>query len=157
MKLVFAVLLLFAQLAIAGGNFPTAPNPQTTPGSTCARSGTLRYPERIRYCERNVEPQLKAEIIETYDRQFGYRIGLMRRNEFKIDHYIPLCAGGSNDRTNLWPQHESIYTITDPLEALVCEKMAHGRLRQAQAIQLLKEAKNNLAKVPAIINQVQSL
>ena len=81
----------------------------------------------------------------------------MPRADFKIDHYIPLCAGGSNDESNLWPQHESVYQITDPLEPLVCEKMAAGKLTQAQAIELVRQAKNDLSKADVIINHVDSL
>ncbi|MNT67943.1 hypothetical protein D3C72_2061270 [compost metagenome] len=81
----------------------------------------------------------------------------MNRMDFKIDHYIPLCMGGANDVENLWPQHKSIYAITDPLEPLLCEKMADGRLLQKDAINYIKAAKANLDQVPAIIRQVQGL
>ncbi len=151
-------VLLVASIAQANSDpFPRGPRPELTPGSVCTKGGTFRYPEHIRYCDRNVESALKHEIIRTYDLELGYSIRTMRRADFKIDHYIPLCAGGSNDESNLWPQHESVYKITDPLEPLVCEKMAAGKLTQAQAIELVREAKNNLLKADAIINHVDSL
>lgn len=137
--------------------FPHGPRSERTPGSVCQTGNTFRYPEKIRYCERHVEPALKYEIIRAYDREFGYSIHLMPRVKFKIDHYIPLCAGGSNQADNLWPQHESVYKITDPLEQLVCEKMAAGVLKQADAIALIREAKNNLAIVEVIITRVEAL
>lgn len=142
---------------VGEGNFPKGPNPQVTPGELCDHADALRYPERIRYCNRDVDSQLKNDIIQTYDRQFGYRISTMPRGQFKIDHYIPLCAGGGNDRQNLWPQHESVYSITDPLEPLICNKMASGRLKQIDAVTLVKKAKNDLTKVAEVIRYVNAL
>jgi hypothetical protein len=127
-----------------------------TPGSLCEQPDTYRYPEHIRYCERNVSRDEKDAVIRAYDQQFGYRIGSMDRQEFKIDHFIPLCAGGSNDASNLWPQHKSVYAITDPLEPLVCQKMAAGTLTQAQAVQYIREAKTDLSKAPGIISMLSS-
>lgn len=138
-------------------DFPKGPRVEMTPGSVCRGGGTRRYPERIAYCTRSVDSRLKREIIRAYDREFGYHIGEMPRGQFKIDHYIPLCAGGSNEADNLWPQHKSVYDITDPLEPVLCEKMSKGRLLQAEAIELIKEAKNDLSKAPAILRHIQSL
>lgn len=158
MRALFSGLILLTAIAQANSEpFPRGPRIELTPGSVCTTGGSFRYAEHVRYCERNVEPALKHEIIQAYDREFGYSIRSMRRGAFKIDHYIPLCAGGSNDESNLWPQHESVYKITDPLEPLVCEKMAAGKLSQAQAIELVRQAKNDLSKADAIINHVDSL
>lgn len=155
-----ALAILSFQTALAfspTGTFPMGPNPQTTPGDLCSKPTSYRYPEKIKYCDRNVESSFKNEIIQMYDRQFGYSIGRMQRSQFKIDHYIPLCAGGSNELQNLWPQHVSVYTITDPLEPLICEKMAAGRLSQAKAVEFIKAAKNDLKKVADIIKIVSRL
>lgn len=152
----FALVLLVSIFSHAGGNFPKGPDESLTPGVLCSRPDTYRYPEKIAYCERNVSTSEKAAIFQKYD-QIGYRTRSMRRQAFKIDHYIPLCAGGANDERNLWPQHESVYKITDPLEALVCEKMAAGRLKQKDAIAFVMEAKNNLDQAPSIIARVQAL
>src|SRR5262245_45768293 len=102
-----------------------------TPGSLCDRPDSKRYPEGIPYCSRSVKSELKREIMRDYDAKLGYGITAMDRSAFKIDHYIPLCMGGSNKQDNLWPQHQSVFTVTDPLEALECEKMAKGKLLQA--------------------------
>ena len=80
----------------------------------------------------------------------------MDRMKFKIDHFIPLCMGGSNDKSNLWPQHESVYKITDPLEPAMCNKMAEGKLLQAEAIDLIKYAKQHLDEVPRILREIES-
>jgi len=82
----------------------------------------------------------------------------MDRKDFKIDHFIPLCAGGSNDPSNLWPQHKSVYEITDPVEPLICAKMAAGKLDQAYAIKLITTAKTtNLDEVKNVINILNKL
>jgi hypothetical protein len=152
----FALLFVVSIFSHAGQSFPTGPDEALTPGVLCGRPDAYRYPEKIKYCERDVSTGEKAQIFQKYD-QLGYRTRTMKRQAFKIDHYIPLCAGGDNDEKNLWPQHESVYKITDPLEALVCEKMAAGRLKQQDAIELIKDAKNNLEEAPAIIARVQAL
>ena len=137
--------------------YPKNPNLDQTPGKLCSGSNKFRYPEHIQYCERNVDSYTKKAIISKYDRLFGYSIGSSNRMDFKIDHLIPLCAGGSNSDENLWPQHKSVYEITDPLEPIVCEKMLEGKLLQADAVVLILKAKMNLDQVPAIIKQVKNL
>lgn len=139
------------------GSFPRGPDLEMTPGSLCQRGSTFRYPEHVRYCNRDVDSKLKNEVIAEYDRELGFSVRSMPRGQFKIDHFIPLCAGGSNDRDNLWPQHKSVFTLTDPLEPLVCQKMADGRLKQADAVELIREAKTNLSRVQEIYDHVDSL
>jgi hypothetical protein len=68
-----------------------------------------------------------------------------------------LCAGGANSEDNLWPQHKSIYEITDPVEPLLCQKMLEGKLKQSDAVKLILLAKTNLDQVPAIIKKLNSL
>jgi hypothetical protein len=155
-----AFLCFFSAISIpsfADGTFPTSPDLALTPGSLCDRPNQKRYPEGVPYCSRDVKSELKKEIMHEYDAKLGYHVTEMQRSAFKIDHYIPLCMGGSNNQDNLWPQHVSVYTITDPLEPAFCGKMAAGKLRQAQAVELLKRAKHNLTEVPAILKLVESL
>ncbi len=140
-----------------GRRYPTGPNEEMTPGALCTHPDSYRYDERIAYCERDVDTDLKKDIIEAYDREFGYHIGAMPRSQFKIDHYIPLCMGGANDRSNLWPQHQSVYQITDQLEQQLCEKMAQGKMLQAQAIELIKRAKNHLDEAPTILANTRAM
>jgi hypothetical protein len=150
---------VFSSVSFAFSNepFPRGPRPEVTPGELCTTPDARRYPEHIAYCDRDVHSDVKKAIIAMYDRQFGYQIGRMDRGAFKIDHYIPLCAGGSNTVKNLWPQHVSIYNITDPLEPAICNKMAEGRLSQKDAVAIVIQAKNNLDQVPAIIRRLNQL
>lgn len=154
------VSLLLLNLAFAADNsarYPKSPNLIETPGKLCSSPTSIRYPEKIAYCERDVDSYTKNAIIQKYDSLYGYSIRQMNRGEFKIDHLIPLCAGGANSAENLWPQHKSVYNVTDPLEPVVCEKMAAGRLKQAEAIKLILQAKTNLGQAPAILKQIQRM
>ena len=151
------LVLLTSLISYAGERYPTGPNPQVTPGDVCADSPVRRYPENIVYCERNVDSRLKQEIIREYDEKFGYEIRQMNRMDFKIDHYIPLSIGGANTKENLWPQHKSVFEVTDPLEHLLSEKIKTASITQAEAIRVIKDAKNNLHKVPELIEYVESL
>ncbi len=138
-------------------SYPLGPDPILTPGKLCDVPESYRYPEKIPYCERDVSYEIKENLINSYDLQLGYAIESMNRQDFKIDHYIPLCAGGSNDSTNLWPQHKSVYEITDPIEPLVCKKMALGKLNQALAVELIIRVKNDLSQASMIMQRLQQL
>ncbi|MGE0616686.1 MAG: HNH endonuclease signature motif containing protein [Bacteriovoracia bacterium] len=157
-----SLVLLLAQAWVvspsqAEDDFPTSPDLEMTPGSLCERPTEKRYPEGIPYCERNVTTERKRAIIADYDRKLGFHVQEMNRQEFKIDHFIPLCMGGSNATDNLWPQHKSVYSITDPLEPILCEKMKAGRLRQAEAVKIIRDAKMNLPSVPKAIAMAKGL
>lgn len=151
------VFSLSSLATLADSRFPDGPNPTTTPGSLCQSTAVKRYPEHINYCERDVSSDTKNALISMYDRSFGYHIHEMNRGDFKIDHFIPLSIGGSNSKDNLWPQHKSVYTITDPLEQLLSDKISAGRIKQAEAIRIIKEAKLNLGRAPDLIAYVSSL
>jgi len=127
----------------SNGRYPIKPHDDVTPGTTCRNPSYRRYPEKIAYCERDVQPSLKYDIIRDYDRRFGYKIGNMNRGDFKIDHLIPLCMGGGNERENLWPQHRSVFDNTDIAESTLCEQMSFGRLKQVDAISLIRRIKND--------------
>lgn len=156
--LILFSVTLFSSLSFAfGPNFPTTPNLNLTPGKLCDQPSGYRYPEHIAYCERNVTYDTKEILIKNYDQRLGYRIETMNRQEFKIDHFIPLCAGGSNDSVNLWPQHRSVYEVTDPVEPLLCQKMLEGKLSQADAVKLVMRAKTDLSQVPAVMQILKKL
>lgn len=157
LSFVLSILAVFVvESAIAAG-YPKGPQLSITPGKLCDRPDAHRYPENINYCERDVTYETKEAIINEYDQKFGYSIASLPRADFKIDHLVPLCAGGSNDVVNLWPQHKSVYAITDPLEPVICSKMAQGRLKQVDAVRLVIEGKTNLSRTNAIIQYVNGL
>ncbi|MFY7992226.1 MAG: hypothetical protein ACOVP4_02955 [Bacteriovoracaceae bacterium] len=158
MKLITMMLLtLFTLSAFSfAEEFPQGPLAQNTPGELCTSTNHVRYPERIAYCDRDVSSARKKQIFEDY-RRLGFTLPANDRGSYKIDHYIPLCAGGSNSTKNLWPQHKSVYEITDPLEPLVCEKMSQGRLKQAEAVDLVKKVKNDLSKADEVMDYLNRL
>jgi hypothetical protein len=145
---------LFADVYVA--EFPKGPLSDLTPGSLCDRPDAYRYPERIAYCNRDVDPSLKADVFKEY-RHEGYRLDPKRRNDYKIDHLIPLCAGGSNRENNLWPQHRSVYELTDPLESIGCEKLKAGKIKQAKLVEMILSAKKNLDLVQPTLRVLLSL
>lgn len=156
-QLAIASLVFFTfGAANAAELYPKSPEETLTPGDLCTTPSEYRYPEQIKYCERDVSTGAKKRVFVEYD-QAGYRTRTLQRNKFKVDHYIPLCMGGSNSQKNLWPQHETVYSKTDELEFELCEKMKAGRLRQRDAVQYIKEAKNNLDRVEEIRRIVSGL
>jgi len=137
--------------------YPLGPDPQITPGSLCNSPDAYRYPEHIPYCNRNVSRELKHDLMKQYDDVFGYSTTVMPRQQFKIDHFIPLCAGGSNNPDNLWPQHVSVYSITDEMEPLICGLMAQGKLKQADAVEVIRQGKLDLSRVKGLVQQLNAL
>ncbi len=136
--------------------YPIHPDQQMTPGKLCER-GTKRYAQQITYCERNVSSGEKNAIIADYDNELGFKIRSMNRGDFKIDHFIPLSIGGSNDVENLWPQHKSVYAYTDRLELLLFQAMEADKIAQAKAIEVMKECKLDLPKCAGLEDFVSDL
>ena len=154
----FLTLSTFAAPPTPSRPFPIAPDPRLTPGALCAHPTEYRYPEKIAYCRRSVTGAEKDDVIGLYDDTFGYSIERMNRRLFKVDHYIPLCMGGANSLDNLWPQHVSVGIYTDPLEEATCQKMFEGKLRQARAIEIIREAKADAVRnAPRLVQMVRSL
>ncbi|HEY7390291.1 MAG TPA: hypothetical protein VH640_17370 [Bryobacteraceae bacterium] len=60
----------------------------------------------------------------------------------EIDHFFPLCAGGSNDITNLWFQPENNvwngknygFREKDDLEAWICQQNQNWHARREKRI-----------------------
>jgi hypothetical protein len=160
MKNILLLIVLVSQMAVAFAQdyaeYPRGPIEELTPGELCQTPDRYRYPEQIGYCERGVSSEQMKEVFEAY-RRMGYGLAPNTRSSYKMDHYIPLCAGGSNGNDNLWPQHKKIGVITDDLERIGCEKMSQGKLSQADFVELIKRAKNNLSEAREIRLQVQAL
>jgi len=62
---------------------------------------------------------------------------------FEIDHLVPLCLGGSDDFSNLWPQSRQTIApkwnaeAKDRLERRLCEMVCSGQLDLAAAQQAI--------------------
>ncbi|MBS1958857.1 MAG: hypothetical protein JST80_05220 [Bdellovibrionales bacterium] len=145
----------FAQSPVPN-DVPRMPDPNMTPGSLCAEGNTYRYPEHIRYCARDVDVYLKEQIFHRYGQKYN-NFKNYKRAHFKMDHFIPLCMGGSNNPNNIWPQHQTIYPQTDQIEDLLCIGMSKGLLKQAQAVRMIMQVKRNLAVAPQMRNQLHQM
>lgn len=160
MKLFISLFLVLTATSFAGnsfkGEYPKGPESSLTPGRLCERPDAYRYPERIAYCNRDVDPMLKDDVFREY-RNEGYRLNPKERGRYKIDHLIPLCAGGSNDEDNLWPQHESLYLQTDQLESLGCEKLKLAKIKQADLVKLIIAAKKDTSLVQKTLSYLMRL
>lgn len=140
------VIFLSTQYSFAGRAYPRVPELSLTPGSLCDAPDTHRYPEQIPYCERALNSFDKELTFITY-RNFGYSLS-GERGQYKVDHFIPLCAGGSNKQDNLWPQYFTISKLTDALEKLGCDVLAKGNISQKEVIEIITSAKLNTKEVP---------
>ena len=157
-KMTFALLLTTSfSCGVMASDFPLGPELSITTGKLCDQPSGHRYPENIAYCTRDVSWETKESLMKEYDQKFNYKVLTLPRVDIKIDHMIPLCAGGSNDISNLWPQHKSVYVITDPIEPILCAKMAQGRLKQKDAVSLIIEAKTNLSRANEILQHLNRL
>ena len=155
--IVFCIYLFAASIAFATINFPTAPDLALTPGAVCSAPNDLRYPEKIPYCDRDVNRDEKWLVIANYMKKFDFTIDHVNRDQFKIDHYIPLCMGGANTVENLWPQHQTVYSVSDPLEVALCERLAKGIITQKMAIEKIKEGKLNYKNIPQLILEIEKI
>ena len=86
---------------------------------------------------RNVPQSEKQQVCDEY------KTCDMLGKAKEIDHFYPLCAGGSNNITNLWPQPENNqwngvnygYHEKDKLESYICMEIKAGRLDPKEAYQ----------------------
>lgn len=87
-----------ALLAIAAA-LSFLPDPNLTPGvvDTNVTAEMLRVPAFIK-ARRNVPVSEKKEVFARYG------IPWSQHSRFEIDHYVPLCIGGVNTISNLWPE-----------------------------------------------------
>ncbi len=110
------------------------PDPRCTPGSidpavtqadirsTICKSG---YTRKVR------PPEAKTE-------RFKFRVaypayGTPQSERTELDHLVPLELGGSNDATNLWPEHPPVPNPKDKVENALKAAVCAGRVRLAAA------------------------
>ncbi len=156
MKTKLALLtLLLSFNSIAGNAYPRSPDLRQTPGSLCHTPDSHRYPEQIPYCDRDVEWTAKELVFITY-KKLGYSLS-GERSQYKIDHFIPLCAGGSNSEDNLWPQYYTLSERTDLIETRGCEILAKGKITQKELIALIMRAKLDFKEAPAVLKILNKL
>lgn len=106
----------FATVAAAGGIAIVASSP------CLARDCTPRMP----YTESNA---IKHEMVAAIH-------GNMK--DYELDHIVPLCLCGSNDRSNLQLQLWADARRKDRDEARLCYMVEHGEISRAAAQQQMR-------------------
>jgi hypothetical protein len=101
--------------------------------------GSVRTGDRDAACGHAKEhrgPMFSARRDEIL-RRYGIAPGT--HPDYEIDHLIPLCLGGSDDPSNLWPQPRRSVEETwnaeakDRLERLMCNMVCDGKIDIATA------------------------
>jgi hypothetical protein len=128
-----AIATLVGILATARvGAFEVLPDKNLTGGS-------VRTGDRLAACghaKENRGPMFAARRDEIL-RRYGLPAGT--HPDYEIDHLIPLCLGGSDDPSNLWPQPRRSIEETwnaeakDRLEHLMCDMVCAGQIDRATA------------------------
>lgn len=143
MKLTLLLTLLLSfQFSFAFTHLqPVKPNEAQTPGEVCTTKNPdfseFRYAEKIPYCKRNVSTRTKNGVYRSYG------VNLKNKKAYTIDHLIPLSIGGTNSVKNLWPEPKSIKDLRYNLELEIYYAVKSGDLTQAEAIEIVLDAKFN--------------
>lgn len=139
-KKIFILLMVLFTSSVSWA-YPSTPNPEVTPGSLCNEDDEdyvgPRYDEGIAYCERAVSKHQRDLIYDLY------QIPEAKRDNYTIDHFIPLALGGNNDPLNLWPEHVDVKSIRRSLELDLYLELKAGMITQEEAIEVIVEAKMN--------------
>lgn len=163
-----AIVSLFsvaqATLSVGGPSersYPLKPDPVLTPGEYC-KNPYKRAREGFPLCERDVSEEAKRRVKDAYDLKYGTATAKMQgyskgRGEVVIDHLIPLCLGGGNGISNLWPQHKDVGLKTTVIEGRVCDLLRAGKLPQKQAVELVVFVKRQPERLQAVWDQTLGL
>jgi uncharacterized protein YgiM (DUF1202 family) len=125
------------------------PDPSMTPGLAATlsvddltKTYTDNCPNSKTSCtysqdHRNVPASVHKKVYDEYN------VPADQRNikDGEVDHFYPLCAGGSNDISNLWYQpaigdwngKDFGYHTKDKLEAFICVQIKAGKLDPKEA------------------------
>ncbi|MEZ4751898.1 MAG: hypothetical protein R3B54_15075 [Bdellovibrionota bacterium] len=122
-----------------GAVVPLIPNPKFTNGELCVVKDKdfdeYRYEEEIAHCKRNVSKSRRDKIYQNYN------IPTRCRNDYTIDHFIPLSIGGNNHNENLWPEHKAIKAVRQDLEYDVYLDLRASKITQKEAVGIIRTAK----------------
>lgn len=133
--------LVFFSVAAQAFEAPLRPNPEVTQGDFCTPQDkdfeSYRYKEQIPTCYRVVSRVRKAAVYDLYG------VPTACREQYTIDHYVPLSLGGSNQPTNLWPEHKDVKATRQNLEQDLYDRIKAGTISQRQALEVLLHAKMN--------------
>lgn len=135
-----AMLINLSTMAFAE-EVPLTPNPEITYGDYCSPDDPnfveYRYEEDVAYCRRAVSRHMKKHIYTVYQIPEGCK------ENYTVDHLIPLAMGGSNKPENLWPEHKRIKATRRTLEQELYDKLRRGEISQKEAVETIVNAKKN--------------
>jgi hypothetical protein len=92
----------------------------TRQASTCSLTPRMSYPESRAIKRSMLPPNHKA-------------------SEYELDHIVPLCLGGSNDRSNLQLQTWDEAARKDKDEVALCALVHEGALTCDEAQQTMRD------------------
>jgi hypothetical protein len=129
-----ASILLAGVLAVPAFAFDIRPDPDSTEGS-------LRVDghDRALACDRSNKHRGPMTADRRDEVLIRYGLSPGPHPDYEIDHLIPLCLGGSDDFSNLWPQPRQTIEpkwnaeAKDRLERLICDMVCNGQLDIATA------------------------
>lgn len=111
-----------------GAEYSMYPDPKLTPG----KFETLKREDLTRLYNGKTYSQSHRSVNDAQRRAVLREYGIdPSKFHGEIDHLYPLCAGGSNDISNLWP--ETAYMAKDKLEAELCRRIKAGKVDPAEA------------------------
>lgn len=125
----------FSTMAFVGE--PSLPDAALTPGAvaTTSTAEVCAHPEEpgsaYSRAHRHTTVEMKRDVAHAYGMPRG-----ASWHGVEFDHRVPLCDGGADTITNLWPEPWAEARIKDRLEAATCRAVCAGRitLHRAQAI-----------------------
>jgi len=117
--------------------FPKTPNSKFTHAHFCTDKDRdfdgYRYAEKIPHCKRRVYTSTRKKVYAMYG------IAWADRSQYTIDHLVSLAFSGSNDISNLWPQHKSISSAK--YEGQLYRLLKAGKITRNEAVNLILKFK----------------
>jgi len=115
------------------------PDPKSTDGDVRPDGHDLKMCGQGKKYRGPMNPDRRDEVLIRYGLPPG------THPDYEIDHLIPLCLGGSDDFTNLWPQPrrgiEAVWNAEkkDRLEHRLCQMVCAGQVDLSTAQQEIAE------------------
>jgi len=129
-------IAILSLLAAAQSPLPLVPDDALSPGAT--NTGNMDQ-----VCAPNYSRQIRQVSVSMRRAVYAeYGLTAASCGHCEIDHRIPLEIGGSNEKSNLWPQSDDTKPWNahskDRLEDYIHERVCKGDMPLAEAQQLFR-------------------